>query len=201
MGRWTSGATAQTAQTVQEVAESPERFERPPQKEGCRSGMEATPKVVDKEEHGKEIATFVSKADPFNPHEPFKLYDGSPNQALPSEWAELLARLNPDRGPTNLSQNDWFPFVRACRQLADHWATRIAEFEWKPQDVFGYDGRAGLFPYFGRNSLAWLLAAGGYTLISLDEYEAIVGTGAGRQRILRRVAHQLLVWRPEEYLH
>jgi len=71
----------------------------------------------------------------------------------------------------------------------------MAELGWSPQAVLGWDGR-GDFPYMAHNSLTWLLAVGGYTLIGLDAHEAVVEAYAGHQRVLRRITgRRELVWR------
>jgi hypothetical protein len=110
------------------------------------------------------------------------------------EWADLLTRLNRVRPqPANVTSREWLSYVDACDKLAD-WAVHMAELGWSPQAVLGWDGR-GDFPYTAHKSLPWLLADGGYTLISLDAHEAVVDTHAGDQRVLRRlVERRELVW-------
>jgi hypothetical protein len=71
----------------------------------------------------------------------------------------------------------------------------MEELGWSPQAMLGWDGR-GDFPYMAHNSLPWLLAVGGSTLISLDAHEAVVEVYAGHQRVLRRITgRRELVWR------
>jgi hypothetical protein len=115
---------------------------------------------------------------------------------LPRAWADLLARLRPERPPPNLSPNDWLRYVDACHILADQWAGRMACLDWRPEAVLGWEGR-GPFPYTARSSLPWLLSVGRYTLQSLDDDAAVASTAGGARRVLRRVHGLPHTWRAD----
>jgi hypothetical protein len=119
-------------------------------------------------------------------------YDGG----LPRNWADLLARLRPQRPPPNLSPNAWLAYVDACHILADRWADHMAGLGWHPEAVLGWEGRR-LFPYTARSSLPWLLSVGQYTLQSLDDDVAVASTAGGARRLLRRAYGLPHTWRAD----
>lgn len=106
-------------------------------------------------------------------------YDG----AVPRDWAEGFARLNPDRPPGDVSAARWRRYVDDVGQFIDRWAGHAAALGWGPLDLFGCD-RDRPFARLDQNGLLWLLNGG--HLVALTEDAAVMEDHAGVRQTWRR---------------
>jgi hypothetical protein len=106
---------------------------------------------------------------------------------IPREWADVLARLDPDRPPPDVSPRQWLQYVQDCGRLGD-WAHRATSLELRPRDLFGWDG-VKPFPRTARTALAWRLE--GWTIVRLYRDIAVCQAAVhGAERIFRRLPGQ-----------
>ncbi len=83
-------------------------------------------------------------------------YDGG----APRAWAEALARLNPNKRPTDVPAKRWVRFLDDCGSFLDgRWPAKAADFGWGPLDLFGCD-RERPFERIDHLGLLWLVDGG-----------------------------------------
>ena len=119
-------------------------------------------------------------------------YDGG----APRAWAEALARLDPNKPPSDVPLQRWLRFIDDCGRFLDAgWAARAAAFGWGPLDLFGCD-RERPFARVDRLGLLWLVNGG--IIVELHRDRAIMETEHGtRQSYGRRpveVGRIVLAW-------
>jgi hypothetical protein len=118
-------------------------------------------------------------------------YDGN----IPREWAEGLARLDPDRPPGDVPLKRWQRFVDDVGLFLDSPFCAVAEaLGWGPHDLFGCD-RDRPFARIDQAGLFWLLD--GDRLIAMTETTATIETPTGARQIWRRKPAELglvLAW-------
>lgn len=111
-------------------------------------------------------------------------------------WAEALARLDPNKPPTDVPPSRWVRFIDDCGHFLDGgWGARAMELGWGPLDLFGCD-RERPFARVDHLGLLWLLNGG--DVIELHRDRAIIeNVGGGRQAYRRRpveVGRVVLAW-------
>jgi hypothetical protein len=119
-------------------------------------------------------------------------YDGG----APRAWAEVLARLDPNKPPGDVSPRRWLRFIDDCGRFLDGgWAARAAAFGWGPLDLFGCN-RERPFARLDHQGLMWLVNGG--TIIELHRDRAIIETPGGARQSYRRrpveVGAVVLAW-------
>ena len=119
-------------------------------------------------------------------------YDGG----APRAWAEALARLDPNKPPSNVPPQRWLRFINDCGRFLDGgWATCATTLGWGPLDLFGCDRER---PVSRRVhlGLVWLLDGG--TVVELQRDRAILKTVGGALQSYRRrpveVGRVVLAW-------
>jgi len=69
-------------------------------------------------------------------------YDGR----APRDWAEALARLDPEKPPRHVPRHRWQRFIDDCGRFLDAgWADKAAALGWGPLQLFGCDRKR---PYY-----------------------------------------------------
>jgi hypothetical protein len=69
-------------------------------------------------------------------------YDGG----APRDWAEALARLDPNKPPQHVPLHRWLRFIDDCGRFLDGgWADKAAALGWGPLDLFGCNPRRPLY--------------------------------------------------------
>jgi hypothetical protein len=119
-------------------------------------------------------------------------YDGG----APRAWAEALARLDPNKPPSDVPPWRWQRFVDDCGRVLDGgWAVRAAAFGWGPLDLFGCD-RERPFARTDHLGLLWLINGG--CVVELHRDRAILETERGARQCYRRrpveVGRVVLAW-------
>jgi hypothetical protein len=103
---------------------------------------------------------------------------------IPREWAEGLARLDPDRPPADLPLRRWRRFVDDSGQFLDGpFCAVAAALGWTPHDLFGCD-RDRPFARIDQSGLLWLL--NGDKLVALAADAAVIQTPTGSRQTWRR---------------
>ena len=59
--------------------------------------------------------------------------------AIPREWAEGFARLDPERPPVGVPLRRWQAVFDAIGMFLDRWAVKAAALGWQAADIFGAD--------------------------------------------------------------
>ena len=103
--------------------------------------------------------------------------------AIPREWAEGFARLDPDRPPRDVPPARWLRLVDDVGLFLDRWATCAAALGWGPHDLFGCD-RDRPFARLDRNGLLWLV--NGNRIVALSENAAVIEGRVGVRQTWRR---------------
>jgi hypothetical protein len=114
---------------------------------------------------------------------------------IPREWAEGVARLNPDRPPSDVPLKRWQRFVDdAGRFLDSDFCAAAVALGWRPHDLFGCD-RNRPFARLDQCGLLWLL--NGDKLVALSENTATIETRSGARHAYRRKPNEpgrVLAW-------
>ncbi|MGH6811098.1 MAG: hypothetical protein ACREDM_01715 [Methylocella sp.] len=115
---------------------------------------------------------------------------------VPREWAEALARLDPNRPPGDVPLKRWRRFIDDCGIfLDDGWEARAIAIGWGPRDLFGCD-RERPFARVEHAGLVWLL--GGDKLADLRRDSAVIDRANGARQTYRRrpfeVGRVVLAW-------
>lgn len=114
--------------------------------------------------------------------------------AIPREWAEGFARLDPDRAPGDVPPRRWRSFVDDAGAFLDRWAAQASAFGWSTHDLFGCD-RDRPFARVDQAGLLWLV--NGDRLVILTAETATIETTTGARQIWRRKPTRpgrLLAW-------
>jgi hypothetical protein len=103
---------------------------------------------------------------------------------IPRAWAEGLARLDPDRPPSDVPSRRWLQFIDDVgRFLDDGWAERAAALGWGSYDLFGCDCDKPV-ARIDQAGLVWLL--NGDRLVAFSENVAAVETRTCARQTYRR---------------
>jgi hypothetical protein len=119
-------------------------------------------------------------------------YDG----AVPRQWAEALARLDPTKPPGEVPAKRWVRFIDDCGQFLDcGWGSRADALGWGPLDLFGCD-RERPFARIDRAGLLWLINGG--KLVALTTETATIETQTGHRQTCQRrpveIGSVVLAW-------
>lgn len=101
----------------------------------------------------------------------------------PREWAEALARLDPDQPPGDVPPRRWQRLVADAARFLDEWAARAVALGWGPLDLFGCD-RDRPFARLDKAGLLWLLNGG--RLVMLSQGAASIERPTGTRQTYRR---------------
>ena len=118
-------------------------------------------------------------------------YDGG----APRNWAEALARLDPDKPPRHVPPQRWLRFIDDCGRFIDcGWADQAAALGWGPLDLFGCDRKR---PYYvSPRGLLWEVNGG--TIVALCRDLAVIEIKGGDRRAYKRepveVGRVVLAW-------
>jgi hypothetical protein len=106
---------------------------------------------------------------------------------IPSDWIEGIARLNPDRSPSDVPRHRWRQFVDDCKNFmspSESWAERAAQLGWDSMTLFGCAPRRPL-DHSGSAGLLWAINGG--RLVELHRDWAVIDVPLqARQRIFYR---------------
>lgn len=112
----------------------------------------------------------------------------------PREWAEGLARLEPDK-PARCPRKRWLMFLDDCDKFVDQWAKQAVVMGWRAHDLFGCDAPAP-FARLDRTGLLWLVAGDDIVLLTADI--AVIRRPSGARlthwRLSSDGAGRVLVW-------
>jgi hypothetical protein len=115
--------------------------------------------------------------------------------AIPREWAEGFARLDPERPPGDVPQRRWRRFVDDVGLFLDsRLCAATAALGWGPFELFGCD-RDRPFARIDQAGLLWLL--NGDRLVALSENTATIETRTSARHTWRRkpgAAGRVLAW-------
>lgn len=104
--------------------------------------------------------------------------------AIPREWAEGFARLDPDRSPADVPPRRWRRFVDDVGLFLDSpFCAAAAALGWGPYDLFGCDSDRP-FARIDQCGLLWLLQ--GDRLVMLAADAATIETRTGERHTYRR---------------
>ena len=114
-------------------------------------------------------------------------YDGR----APRDWAEALARLDPEKPPRHVPRHRWQRFIDDCGRFLDAgWADKAAALGWGPLQLFGCDRKR---PYYvPHRGLLWEVNGG--TVVDLRRDRAIIEIKGGARRSHSRVGCLVLAW-------
>lgn len=117
------------------------------------------------------------------------------NGAIPRDWAEGFARLDPNRPPGDVPLKRWQRFADDVGLFLDGpFRPLAARLGWGPYDLFGCD-RDRPFARIDQAGLLWLL--NGDPVVMLSENAAIIERRAGVRHTFRRKPAELgrvLAW-------
>jgi hypothetical protein len=115
--------------------------------------------------------------------------------AIPREWADGFARLDPDRPPGDVPPTRWLRFLDDVGRFLDSpFCSVAAALGWGPLELFGCD-RDRPFGRIDWAGLLWLLD--GDRLVALTSEMAIIETGTGIRQVFRRGSYdpgRVLAW-------
>jgi hypothetical protein len=113
--------------------------------------------------------------------------EAAPARRIPVYWFEGVARLDPDRPPTDVPRLRWRQFVDDCRTFlnsAEDWAERAARLSWDAMALFGCAPKRPL-DYSGSAGLLWAINGG--RLVELRRDWAVIEVPVHRsQRVFSR---------------
>jgi hypothetical protein len=114
---------------------------------------------------------------------------------IPRDWAEGLARLDPDHPPGDVPLQRWQCFVDDVGSFLDSpFCAAAAALGWGPYDLFGCN-REKPFARVDHAGLLWLL--NGNKLVALSENTATIEMTTGPRQTWRRKPNQpgrVLAW-------
>src|SRR5262249_43768909 len=93
---------------------------------------------------------------------------------IPSDWLEGVARLDPDRSPSDVPRHRWRQFVDDCKRFLrspENWAERAHQLRWDTMALFGCAPRRPL-DYSGSAGLLWAINGG--RLVELHRDWAVI---------------------------
>jgi hypothetical protein len=105
---------------------------------------------------------------------------------IPSDWVEGIARLDPDRPPSDVPRHRWRQFVNDCHDFlspSEDWAARAAQLGWDAIGLFGCAPRRPL-DYAASVGLLWAMNGG--RLVELHRDWAVIVPLQTRQRVFYR---------------
>src|SRR5207248_2186989 len=115
--------------------------------------------------------------------------------AIPREWAEAFAWLDPDRAPGDVQSARWFRFLDDVGRFLDSpFCAVAAALGWGSFDLFGCD-RDRPFARLDHAGLLWLL--NGDRLVALSAETALIESRTGARGTFRRKQSELgrvLAW-------
>jgi hypothetical protein len=107
--------------------------------------------------------------------------------AIPIDWVQGVAYLDPDRPPNDVPRHRWRQFVDDCKNflgLPEKWANRAAGLGWDAMALFGCAPKRPL-DYLGSAGLLWAINGG--RLLELHRDWAVIDVPVhGSQRIFYR---------------
>ena len=112
---------------------------------------------------------------------------GKHRVAIPIDWLQGVARLNPDHPPNDVPRHRWRQFVDDCKKFlrpSENWAERAAKLGWDAMALFGCAPKRPL-DYLGSAGLLWAINGG--KLVELHRDWAVIDVPLQtRQRIFSR---------------
>ena len=107
--------------------------------------------------------------------------------AIPIDWVQGVAYLDPDRPPNDVPRHRWRQFVDDCKNFlssSEHWADRAAQLGWDAMALFGCAPKRPL-DYLGSAGLLWAINGG--RLLELHRDWAVIDVPVhGSQRTFYR---------------
>jgi len=111
----------------------------------------------------------------------------APLRRIPRDWVEGIARLNPDRPPSDVPRHRWRQFVDDCNRFlnsSERWAEHAAKLGWDSMTLFGCAPRRPL-DYSSIAGLLWAINGG--RLVELHRDWAVIDVPVqARQHIFYR---------------
>ena len=111
----------------------------------------------------------------------------APVRRVPVDWVEGVARLDPDRPPSDVPRHRWHQFVDDCKMFlspSENWAERAARLGWDAMALFGCAPKRPL-DYLGSAGLLWAINGG--RLVELRRDWAVIDVPVhGSKRIFSR---------------
>jgi hypothetical protein len=109
------------------------------------------------------------------------------HSAIPIDWVQGVACLDPDRPPEDVPRHRWHQFVDDCKKFlsrSENWAERAARLGWDAMALFGCAPKRPL-DYSGNAGLLWAINGG--RLVELHRDWAVIDLPVNRsQRIFDR---------------
>jgi hypothetical protein len=102
--------------------------------------------------------------------------------AIPSDWVQGVACLDPDRPPNDVRRHRWRQFVADCNNFlssSEKWADRAAQQRWDAMALFGCAPNRPL-DYSGSAGLLWAINGG--RLVELHRDWAVIELAANGSR-------------------
>jgi hypothetical protein len=107
--------------------------------------------------------------------------------AIPIDWVQGVAYLDPDRPPNDVPRHRWRQFVDDCKNflgLPEKWANRAAGLGWDAMALFGCAPKRPL-DYLGSAGLLWAINGG--RLLELHRDWAVIDVPVhGSKRVFSR---------------
>jgi hypothetical protein len=107
--------------------------------------------------------------------------------AIPTDWLQGVACLDPDRPPDDVPRHRWRQFVGDCKNFlssSENWANRAAGLGWDAMALFGCAPKRPL-DYLGSAGLLWAINGG--RLLELHRDWALIDVPVhGSKRIFSR---------------
>jgi hypothetical protein len=103
---------------------------------------------------------------------------GKHRVAIPIDWLQGVARLNPDHPPNDVPRHRWRQFVDDCNKFlrpSENWAERAAKLGWDAMALFGCAPKRPL-DYLGSAGLLWAINGG--KLVELHRDWAVIDVSA-----------------------
>ncbi len=96
------------------------------------------------------------------------------NGSASRQWADWLARLDPNDPPLDVPPRRWLRFIDDCGRFLDgRWAARAAALGWGPLNLFGCN-KERPFARIDHLGLLWLV--NGSTIIEFHRDRAVIKT-------------------------
>jgi hypothetical protein len=108
----------------------------------------------------------------------------APRSAIPIDWRQGVAWLDPDRPPSDAPRHRWRQFVEDCNKFlrpSENWAERATGLGWDAMALFGCAPKRPL-DYSGSADLLWAITGG--RLVELHRGWAVIDLPVNRSNVL-----------------